>query len=88
MINIKKDYKHLSKNVVRHYYLCKRMFGDMKPIVVPSIKEIEETADKELAAYWENLEKNPLTLEELDKSIEDQNKRENGTLFWPNIEEY
>lgn len=88
MINIKKDYKHLSKNVVRHYYLCKRMFGDMEPIVVPSIKEIEETADKELAAYWENLEKNPLTLEELDKSIEDQNKRENGTLFWPNIEEY
>ena len=88
MINIKKDYKHLSKNVVRHYYLCKRMFGDMEPIVVPSIKEIEETADKELAAYWENLEKNPLTLEALDKSIEDQNKRENGTLFWPNIEEY
>ena len=42
MINIKKQYSALSKNEVRHYYLCKHMFGDIKPIKVASIKEQED----------------------------------------------
>ncbi len=39
MINIKKDYKHLSKSEVAHYYFCKRLFNDPEPIDVN--KEVE-----------------------------------------------
>ena len=34
MINIKKDYKFLTKSEIAHYYLCKRLFNDPEPIDV------------------------------------------------------
>lgn len=88
MINIKKEYSALSKNEVRHYYFCKRIFGDIKPIKVPSIKDIDKVQDKKEADYWAELETNPLTYEQIDKDLEDHNKRRNGTLFWPDKNEF
>ncbi len=34
MINIKTDYKHLTKSEIAHYYMCKRLFNDPEPIDV------------------------------------------------------
>ena len=88
MINIKKQYSALSKNEVRHYYLCKNMFGDMKPIKVASIKEQNEYFDKRYEDFKKELDQNPLTQEETDKSIEDYYKRLEGTLFWPDENDF
>jgi hypothetical protein len=88
MINIKKQYSALSKNEVRHYYLCKRMFGDIKPIKVASIKEQDDKFDKEYEDFKKDLDQNPLTQEETDKSIEDYYKRLEGTLFWPDENDF
>ncbi len=88
MINIKKDFKYLSKNEVRHYYLCKRIFGDTKPIKTPPIKEQIEKFDKDYENFLIDLEKNPLTLEETEKSLEDYYKKLDGTLFWPDENDF
>ena len=34
MINIKTDYKHLTKSEIAHYYMCNRLFNDPEPIDV------------------------------------------------------
>jgi hypothetical protein len=34
MINIKKEYKFLTKSEIAHYYICKRLFNDPEPIDV------------------------------------------------------
>ena len=51
MIRIKKDYKHLSKSQIAHYYFCKELFNNPSPIVVPSIKEMDAEADKREEEY-------------------------------------
>ena len=43
MINIKRDYKFLTKSEIAHYYLCKRLFNDPEPIDVN--KEVETNDD-------------------------------------------
>jgi hypothetical protein len=88
MINIKKQYSDLSKNEVSHYYFCKRMFGDIKPIKVPSIKVQNEHFDKEYEDFKKDLDQNPLTQEETEKSIEDYYKKLDGTLFWPDENDF
>ena len=51
MIRIKKDYKHLSKSQIAHYYFCKELFKNPSPLVVPSIKEMDAEADKREEEY-------------------------------------
>lgn len=91
MIRIKKDYKHLSKSQIAHYYFCKELFNNPAPIVVPSIKEIDAIIEKQEEEYRIELQQQELqdrnkTAEELAdeaiKSVKDYWSRlENGT--WP-----
>lgn len=91
MIDLKKDYKHLSKSQIAHYYFCKELFNNPSPLVVPSIKEIEEEAAKREEEYRIELQQQELqdrnkTAEELDDeailSVKDYWSRlENGS--WP-----
>ena len=43
MINIKKDYKFLTKSEIAHYYMCKRLFNDPEPIDVNKPIETDNT---------------------------------------------
>jgi len=43
MINIKTDYKHLTKTEIAHYYFCKRLFNDPEPIDVNKPIETDDT---------------------------------------------
>lgn len=91
MIRIKKDYKHLSKSQIAHYYFCKELFNNPSPIVVPSIKEMDAEAEKREEMYRIELQQQELqdrnkTAEELDneaiQSVKDYWSRlENGS--WP-----
>ena len=65
MIRIKKDYKHLSKSQIAHYYFCKELFNNPSPIVVPSIKEMDEIELQQQEEY---------KLELLQQEIEDRGK--------------
>ncbi len=91
MIKINKDYKHLSKTQIAHYYFCKELFNNPSPLVVPSIKEIEAEAEKRAEEYriellQQELQDSTKTAEELEdeaiQSVKDYWSRlENGT--WP-----
>ena len=65
MIRIKKDYKHLSKSQIAHYYFCKELFNNPSPLVVPSIKEMDEIELQQQEEY---------KLELLQQEIEDRGK--------------
>ena len=65
MIRIKKDYKHLSKSQIAHYYFCKELFNNPSPLVVPSIKEMDEIELQQQEEY---------KLELLQQEIEDSTK--------------
>ena len=65
MIDLKKDYKHLNKSQVVHYYLCRDLFNITAPIVVPSIKEMDEIELQQQEEY---------KLELLQQEIEDRGK--------------
>ena len=91
MIDLKKDYKHLNKSQVVHYYLCRDLFNNPSPIVVPSIKEMEADAEKREEEYRIELQQQELqdstkTAEELEdeaiQSVKDYyTKMDRGT--WP-----
>ncbi len=91
MINIKKDYKHLSKSQIAHYYFLKNLFNNPPPIVVPTMQEIEKDAAKREEEYKIELQQQEIedrnkTAEELaDEAIESVknywHKLENGC--WP-----
>lgn len=91
MIDLKKDYKHLNKSQVVHYYLCRDLFNITAPLVVPSIKEIEAEAEKREEEYRIELQQQELqdstkTADELEdeaiQSVKDYWSRlENGS--WP-----
>ena len=51
MIKINIDYKHLNKSQIAHYYFCKELFNNPSPLVVPSIKEMEEIELQEQEEY-------------------------------------
>lgn len=76
MIDLKKDYKHLNKSQVVHYYLCRDLFNITSPIVVPSIKEMDADAEKREEMYRIELQQQELqdrnkTAEELaDEAIQ------------------
>ena len=90
MIDLKKDYKHLNKSQVVHYYLCRDLFNP-SPIVVPSIKEMEEIELQEQEEYriellQQELQDSTKTAEELAddaiQSVKDYyTKMDRGT--WP-----
>jgi len=65
MIDLKKDYKHISKSQVAHYYMCRDLFKITDPIVVPSIKEMDEIELQQQEEY---------KLELLQQEIEDSTK--------------
>ena len=65
MIRIKKDYKHLSKSQIAHYYFCKELFNNPSPLVVPSIKEMDEIELQQQEEY---------KLELLQQELEDRGK--------------
>ena len=65
MIKINIDYKHLSKSQIAHYYFCKELFNNPSPIVVPSIKEMDEIELQQQEEY---------KLELLQQEIEDRGK--------------
>ena len=91
MIDLKKDYKHLNKSQVAHYYLCRDLFNITAPIVVPSIKEMDAEADKRAEEYriellQQDIEDSTKTAEELaDEAIQSVknywDRLENGS--WP-----
>ena len=91
MIRIKKDYKHLSKSQIAHYYFCKELFNNPAPLVVPSIKEIEAEAEKRAEEYriellQQELQDSTKTADELEdeaiQSVKDYyTKMDRGT--WP-----
>ena len=91
MIDLKKDYKHLNKSQVVHYYLCRDLFNNPSPIVVPSIKEMDAEADKRAEEYriellQQEIEDSTKTAEELaDEAIQSVknywDRLENGS--WP-----
>ena len=91
MIKINKDYKHLSKSQIAHYYFCKELFNNPSPIVVPSIKEMEAEAEKREEEYriellQQELQDSTKTAEELAddaiQSVKDYyTKMDRGT--WP-----
>jgi hypothetical protein len=91
MIDLKKDYKHLNKSQVVHYYLCRDLFNITAPIVVPSIKEMDAEADKRAEEYkiqllQQEIEDSTKTAEELAddaiQSVKDYyRKLDRGT--WP-----
>jgi hypothetical protein len=76
MIKINKDYKHLNKSQIAHYYFCKELFNNPSPIVVPSIKEMDAEAEKREEMYRIELQQQELqdrnkTAEELaDEAIQ------------------
>ena len=91
MIDLKKDYKHLNKSQVVHYYLCRDLFNITAPIVVPSIKEMDEIELKQQEEYklellQQELQDSTKTAEELaDEAIQSVknywSRLENGS--WP-----
>ena len=91
MIRIKKDYKHLSKSQIAHYYFCKELFNNPSPIVVPSIKEMDEIELQQQEEYkiqllQQEIEDRTKTAEELAddaiQSVKDYyRKLDRGT--WP-----
>jgi len=89
MINLKKDYKHISKSQVAHYYLCRDLFNITAPIVVPSIKDIDaamELQEEEYRIEQLQLQDSTKTAEELaDEAIQSvkdyYTKMDRGT--WP-----
>ena len=90
MIDLKKDYKHLNKSQVVHYYLCRDLFNP-SPIVVPSIKEMDDIELQEQEEYriellQQELQDSTKTAEELAddaiQSVKDYyTKMDRGT--WP-----
>jgi len=91
MIDLKKDYKHLNKSQVVHYYLCRDLFNITAPIVVPSIKEMDEIELQQQEEYkiqllQQEIEDRGKTAEELaDEAIQSvkdyYTKMDRGT--WP-----
>ena len=91
MIDLKKDYKHLNKSQVVHYYLCRDLFNITAPIVVPSIKEMDEIELQQQEEYkiqllQQEIEDSTKTAEELaDDAIQSVknywDRLENGS--WP-----
>jgi len=91
MIRIKKDYKHLSKSQIAHYYFCKELFNNPSPLVVPSIKEMDEIELQQQEEYkiqllQQEIEDSTKTAEELaDEAIQSVknywDRLDNGS--WP-----
>ncbi len=91
MIKINIDYKHLNKSQIAHYYFCKELFNNPSPLVVPSIKEMEEIELQEQEEYriellQQELQDSTKTAEELAddaiQSVKDYyTKMDRGT--WP-----